>query len=96
MDTRLQPLLSAEANIVRLQRETYAYPGLQGDNQQIHHRVFGWGVTDIHTVPWVTSLQKAAGRYLEDGGHFHGGYGFLLREDFAWGEQVYLRRLAPA
>lgn len=96
MDTRLQSLLSTEANIVRLQRETYAYPGLQGDNQQIYHRVFGWGVTDIHRVPWVTSLQKAVGKYLENGGHFHGGYGFLLREDFAWGEQVYLRRPALA
>ena len=93
MDSRLQTLLPSDSNIVRLQREVYLYPGLQGDNQQIYHRVFGWGVTDINSVPWKTSLQKAIGQYLNTGGHFHGGYCFLLREDFSWGDQVYLRRM---
>jgi len=89
MDSRLEGLLAPESNIVRVQREMYLYPGLQGDNQQIYQRVFGWGVTDINSVPWKTSLQKAVGEYLNSGGHFHGGYSFLLREDFSWGRQVY-------
>jgi GNAT-like C-terminal domain/N-acyltransferase N-terminal domain len=94
LDTRLQPLLSPESNIIRMQRELYLFPGLQGDNQQIYHRVFGWGVTDINHMPWRTSLQKAVGGYLNNGGHFHGGYGFLLKEDFAWGNQVYRSGMA--
>ena len=89
LDTRLQPLLSPESNIIRMQRELYLFPGLQGDNQQIHQRVFGWDVTDISKVTWRTSLQKAVGNYLRDGGHFHGGFGFLLKEDVNWGSKVY-------
>jgi hypothetical protein len=89
MDARLEKLLSSESNIVRLQRELHLFPGLQGDNQQIYQRVFGWGVTDINSVPWQTALQKSVGAYLNAGGHFHGGFAFLLREDFGWGGQVY-------
>ena len=91
MDSRLDGLLSPASNIVRLQCELYLYPGLQGDNQQIYHRVFGWGVTDINSVPWKTSLQKAVGQYLDSGDHFHGGYCFILKDDFCWGSQVYRR-----
>ena len=89
MDTRLQDILPPESNIVRLQHEMYLYPGLQGDNQQIYQRVFGWGVADINSVPWKTSLQKTIGQYLNNGGHFHGGYCFLLKDDYCWGNQVY-------
>jgi hypothetical protein len=91
LDARLQTLLAPESNIVRMQRETYLFPGLQGDNQEYYQRIFGWGVTDINSVPWKTSLQKTIGAYLNNGGHFHGGYCFLLREDLSWGDQVYLR-----
>ena len=94
MDARLERLLAPESNIVRLQREMYLYPGLQGDNQQIYHRVFGWGVTDINSVPWQTSLQKAVGQYLNSGGHFHGGYSFVLKDDFCWGSQVYRQAMS--
>jgi len=93
LDSRLQTLLPPESNIVRMQRELYLFPGLQGDNQQIYQRVFGWGVTDIDSVSWETSLQKIIGEYLQSGGHFHGGYGFLLREDLSWGDQVYLNQM---
>jgi len=96
LDTRLQKLLPPESNIVRLQREMYLYPGLQGDNNEYLERIFGWGVTDVNSVPWKTSLQKAVGRYLSEGGHFHGGYCFLLKEDFDWGKQVYLRQMAQS
>ena len=94
MDSRLQTLLPAESNIVRLQREVYLYPGLQGDNNQVYERVFGWGTKDINNVEWKTSLQKTIGAYLNNGGHFHGGYCFLLIDDFNWGGQIYWRRLA--
>jgi hypothetical protein len=94
MDSRLQTLLPAESNIVRLQREVYLYPGLQGDNNQVYERVFGWGTNDINKVDWKTSLQKTIGAYLNNGGHFHGGYCFLLIDDFNWDEQIYWRRLA--
>ena len=89
MDPRLQKLFAPESNIVRLQREMYVYPGLQGDNNQYYERIFGWGTKDINKVEWKTSLQKTIGAYLNNGGHFHGGYCFLLREDFDWGNQVY-------
>jgi hypothetical protein len=89
MDPRFSALLAPEANIVRLQGELYLYPGIQGNNDQIRNRVFGWGVTDISAVPWTTSLQKAVGRYLTEGGHFHGGYFFCLRDGFDWGKRVY-------
>jgi hypothetical protein len=92
MDPRLQKLVPLESNIVRLQREMYVYPGLQGDNNQYYERIFGWGTRDINQVEWKTSLQRAIGTYLNDGGHFHGGYCFLLKEDFNWGGQVYVRQ----
>jgi hypothetical protein len=97
MDPRLQNLLAPESNIVRLQREMYLYPGLQGDNNQYFERIFGWGVKDINTVEWKTSLQRTIGAYLNNGGHFHGGYCFLLKDDLAWGKQVYSdpTRMAP-
>jgi hypothetical protein len=90
MDPRLQKLVAPESNIVRLQREMFVYPGLQGDNNQYYERIFGWGTTDINQVEWKTSLQRAIGKYLNDGGHFHGGYCFLLKDDLNWGRQVYL------
>jgi hypothetical protein len=90
MDPRLQKLLAPESNIVRLQREMYVYPGLQGDNNQYYERIFGWGTKDINQVEWKTSLQRTIGTYLNNGGHFHGGYCFLLRDDFNWGGRVYL------
>ncbi len=96
MDPRLQKLLAPESNIVRIQREMYVYPGLQGDNNQYYERIFGWGTQDINTVEWKTSLQKTIGAYLNNGGHFHGGYCFLLNDDFNWGGQVYLQQLAGA
>ena len=95
MDARLEALLPPESNIVRLMREVYLYPGVQGDNQQVYQRVFGWGVTDISNVPRRTSVQKAVGQYLDNGGHFHGGYCFLLKDDFCWGENIYRRMRLP-
>ncbi|MGE5598619.1 MAG: acyltransferase domain-containing protein [Bacteroidota bacterium] len=89
LDPRLEALLSPESNIVRLQREMYLYPGIQGHNDQVYQRVFGWGVTDLKDAPRRTSLQQAVARYLEAGGHFHGGYCFLLKDDFHWGSRVY-------
>ena len=91
MDPRLQSLLAPESNIVRLQREMFVYPGLQGDNNQYYERIFGWGTKDINAVEWKTSLQRTIGNYLNGGGHFHGGYCFLLKDDFDWGRQVYLQ-----
>jgi len=93
MDPRLQKLLAPESNIVRMQREMYVHPGLQGDNNQYYERVFGWGTKNINTVEWKTSLQKAIGKYLNAGGHFHGGYSFMLHDDFSWGNQVYIRQM---
>jgi hypothetical protein len=95
MDTRLQTLLPPESNILRLQCEMYLYPGLQGDNQQIYQRVFGWGVTDASNLPRKNSLQRVVGQYLDRGGHFHGGFCFLLKDDFNWGKQVYRRMGLP-
>jgi len=89
MDPRWGELLAPQSNIVRLQSELFLYPGIQGDNDQIYQRVFGWGVTDARAVEWKTSLQKAVGPVLESGGHFHGGYCFLLKEDLDWGRQPY-------
>jgi hypothetical protein len=91
MDPRLQNLVAPEYNIVRLQREMFVYPGLQGDNNQYYERIFGWGTKDINQVEWKTSLQRTIGNYLNNGGHFHGGYCFLLKDDFDWGKQVYLQ-----
>jgi hypothetical protein len=87
LDPRWSQLLPPSSNIVRLQRAMHLFPGLQGDNRQVVQRVFGWDAADSHDVPWRTTLQQAAGRYLEEGGHFHGGFGFLLKEDFRWEER---------
>jgi hypothetical protein len=95
MDPRLQKLVPPESNIVRLQREMFVYPGLQGDNNQYYERIFGWGTKDINAVEWKTSLQRTIGNYLNSGGHFHGGYCFLLKDDFNWGGQVYLNQVHP-
>lgn len=81
LDPRWSSLLPATSNIVRLQRALQLFPGIQGDDRQILQRVFGWDAKDCHAVPWETTLQKAAGRYFDEGGHFHGGFGFVLNED---------------
>ena len=94
LDTRLDHLLPEDANIVRLQRELYLWPGIQGDNSQVLQRVFGWGVRDTNALPCRTSLQRSVGTYLRNGGHFHGGFCFLLTEDFAWGSQPYRQAMA--
>jgi hypothetical protein len=90
MDPRLLDLVPPDSNIARLQREMYVYPELQGDDQQYLERVFGWGTTDINSVEWKTSLQRAIGGYLASGEHFHGGCCFLLADDVNWGDEVYL------
>ena len=92
LDARLDGLLAPDANIVRLQRELHLFPGIQGDNKQIIQRVFGWGVEDVAQAPRATSLQRVVGEYLDAGGHFHGGYCFMLKDDFAWGSQAYRSR----
>ena len=94
LDARLEALLPPESNIARLQHEVYLYPGIQGNNDQVYQRVFGWGNTDLSNAPRRTSLQKAVGQYLEAGGHFHGGFCFLLKDDFHWGSQVYRSYMA--
>jgi hypothetical protein len=89
LDPRFDGMLPPDSNIVRLQRELFLYPGIQGDNAQIYNRVFGWGVNDLSNAPRNSSLQKTVAHYLEKGGHFHGGYAFMMKEDFNWGGQVY-------
>jgi hypothetical protein len=89
LDPRLDGLLGEETNIVRLQRELYLYPGIQGGNGQYLERVFGWGVTDLRGVPRTTRLQRAVGDFIDAGQHFHGGFGFLLWPDVAWGMRPY-------
>lgn len=95
LDSRFDGLLPPDSNIVRLQRELFLFPGIQGDNDQIYNRVFGWGVTDYKKVEWKTSLQKAVGAYFDQGGHFHGGYCFALKGYFNWGSQEYRKMGLP-
>jgi hypothetical protein len=92
LDAQFEQLLPSSSNLVRFQQEVYLLPGRSGSGTTIR-TVFGHGLTlaDLPRFPRETTMQRAFARHLEAGGHFRGGGCFLLREDLAWGRQVYRR-----
>jgi GNAT-like C-terminal domain/N-acyltransferase N-terminal domain len=92
LDAQFQQLLPASSNLVRFQREVYLFPGRSGSGTTIR-TVFGRGLTleDLPRFPRETTMQRAFAGHLAAGGHFRGGGCFLLKEDLAWGRQVYRR-----
>jgi hypothetical protein len=92
LDAQFEQLLPATSNLVRFQQEVYLFPGRSGSGTTLR-TVFGHGLTlaDLPRFPRETTMQRAFARHLEAGGHFRGGGCFLLKDDLAWGSQVYRR-----
>ena len=96
LDTELQDLLPATANIVRFQREFYLFPVPTGP-EYVLSNILGEVPSDLSAAPRRTALQRAAVAVLESGKSLRptGGGCFLLPDDLNWGRQVYLRQGLP-
>lgn len=96
LDSQLQELLSPTSNMVRFQREMYLLPYGTHDEQLVNV-IFGGMPEGPRKVPRDTVLQRALLDQIARGGRFHASAsaGFLLPEDFKWGQQVYVRQELP-
>jgi len=82
-DTRLSLILDNEkSNIVRVQRQFYNYPTLEGDGM-LRYEVFGDRNIDPARSPggFTTSLQKAAAAYMQTGARFNTLSMIVLKEE---------------
>ncbi|WP_136608714.1 acyltransferase domain-containing protein [Paenibacillus dokdonensis] len=82
-DTRLSLLLDNEkSNIVRVQRQFYNYPTLEGDGM-LRYELFGDRKADPLAGPgaYTTSLQKAAAAYMQTGARFNTLSMIVLKEE---------------
>ncbi|MWV47107.1 hypothetical protein GRF59_26270 [Paenibacillus sp. HJL G12] len=82
-DTRLSLILDNEkSNIVRVQRQFYNYPTLEGDGM-LRHELFGDRNSDPVRSPgdFTTSLQKAAAEYMRTGARFNTLSMIVLKEE---------------
>ncbi len=86
LDPQLAGILPAKSNILAFQRGAYLVPF--GGPADTVFRCFGVkGARDgVDSVQPQNSFQQALSRFLKDGGHFHTGAGFLLREDLGKNE----------
>jgi hypothetical protein len=96
LNSQLQEFLPPTSNMVRFQREMYLLPYVTHDPQLVEH-ILGGMPQDSGYAPRDTALQRALLDHIARGGRFHAsaGAGFLLPEDFKWGQQVYLRQKLP-
>ncbi|OZB95354.1 acyltransferase domain-containing protein [Paenibacillus sp. XY044] len=82
-DTRLSLVLDTEtSNIVRVQRQFYNYPTLEGD-RMLRYEVFGDKDSGPvrNTGEFTTSLQRAAAAYMQTGARFNTLSMIVLKED---------------
>ena len=96
LNSQLQDLLPPSSNLVRFQREIYLLPHIT-DDAQLKDVILAGAPEDLGKVPRRTELQRSLLDFLTSGGCLHAsaGAGFLLPEDFRWGEQVYVRQRWP-
>ncbi|MBO7147030.1 MAG: DUF5596 domain-containing protein [Lentisphaeria bacterium] len=81
LDPQLQSILPPESNIREFQRNGYLIP-FPGEADTVF-RCFGVKASrdGVGTVPLISSLQQKLASFLKDGGRFHYGAAFLLKED---------------
>ena len=80
-DSRLSLVLEEEkSNIIKVQRQYYLYPVMDGDGM-IRLEVFGGWKVDPLTVTPKSSLQKAAKEYMEQGKRFNNLSMIVLNEE---------------
>lgn len=95
LNSAIQDLLGEDSNLVRFQREVYLFPiGLS--DESLPGAIFDEVPEDLSQAPRETSLQRAYIDAMQAGGLVTGsGACFLLPEDVAWGQQVYLSQEMP-
>ncbi|MEX1017677.1 MAG: acyltransferase domain-containing protein [Phycisphaeraceae bacterium] len=92
LDPQLARYLPAASNIVRFQREFHLLPWPAAGDHQTLERVFpGKEGLPVDQLPQATSLQRIVVRHMLAGGRWRMTGGVILRDDLAWGEQVYRR-----
>lgn len=79
-DSRLSLVLEEDKNIIRVQRQFYLYPVMDGDGM-IKLEVFGGWDVDPLTVEPKSSLQKSAKEYMEQGKRFNNLSMIVLNEE---------------
>lgn len=95
LDNQFEDILPPQANMVRFQKELYLVPARTGNMESTLKRIFGAVPDDLAQAPRDTTLRRAVLEHLERGGHLRGGSGFLLPQDYRWGEQVYRSQGLP-
>jgi len=96
LNSELQMFLPPTSNMVRFQREMYLLPHVT-DDLQLANVILGGMPQNLSQAPRDTALQRALLDHIARGGCFHAsaGAGFLLPEDFRWGQQAYVRQELP-
>jgi hypothetical protein len=83
LDPQLADLLPSDANLLRLQRATYLYPIAWGPGGLWFVFLQDPQGIDPSALPRHTSLQQAIASFLKDGGKWHCGGMFLMKEEMA-------------
>jgi hypothetical protein len=83
MDPRLDGLLPPDGNPLRFQRAVHLYPTPPAPDSLWFVFLRPVSGAPVSSLPRDTSLQRSLIRFLEEGGTWHGGGFFLLREHMA-------------
>ena len=79
MDPVFPNLLPGDSNLVRLQKEFYLFPFFIGSGNAMPIEV------RISEDSHPTTMELRFARYLEAGGRFNSGAGFMVTDGFEWG-----------
>lgn len=80
LDPRLQVLLPPDANIARLQRAVYLVPSVPNLGGLWFLFLRDMAAVLPSDLPRDTALRKVVAEFMDQGGHWHGGSMFLMRD----------------
>jgi hypothetical protein len=92
MDSQFEDYLPADSNIVRFLSEYHLFPMAEASDSQTYERVFDGPVADLSKAPQKSSLQRAVIAHEKSGKKWRNAGGLILKDDLAWGKQVYRKK----
>lgn len=91
LNTQLEAILPATANLVQYMRQLYLFPTAAKPTTGFYF-IFGRDEIDPRTAPRGTSLQRAVADFVGAGNRWRGGGMFFLRDELGqFGQQPYRR-----